>query len=163
MAGHEETNTTWSLAARQCVPVSWSATIGTGIQCQPKCRTEAFRYKQCRYLPPVTRALDLTCVACACSKDKPEDLGFPAVEAITAAKPNAPKPNLMKQLVNTVLKNPFIWGMALTYFFIYVVRQVSRLALRASQELVTRKNSDVNLQVVLPVAIYQLPWKHLAA
>jgi hypothetical protein len=22
------------------------------------------------------------------------------------------------------LKNPFIWGMALTYFFIYVVRQV---------------------------------------
>jgi sugar phosphate permease len=42
-----------------------------------------------------------------------------------AVKPkNAPKPNLLKQLVNTVLKNPYIWGMALTYFFIYIVRQV---------------------------------------
>jgi len=29
----------------------------------------------------------------------------------------------LKQLVNNVLKNPFIWGMALTYFFIYIVRQ----------------------------------------
>jgi len=35
-----------------------------------------------------------------------------------------PKPNLLKQLLNNVLKNPFIWGMALTYFFIYIVRQV---------------------------------------
>lgn len=34
------------------------------------------------------------------------------------------KPNVLKQLVNNVLKNPFIWGMALTYFFIYIVRQV---------------------------------------
>lgn len=35
---------------------------------------------------------------------------------------------MLKQLVNNVLKNPFIWGMALTYFFIYIVRQVgSRL------------------------------------
>lgn len=62
-----------------------------------------------------------------CSKDKPEDLGFPAVEP-AAAKPAAgkekPKPNVLKQLVNNVLKNPFIWGMALTYFFIYIVRQV---------------------------------------
>ena len=32
--------------------------------------------------------------------------------------------DVLKQLVNNVLKNPFIWGMALTYFFIYVVRQV---------------------------------------
>jgi hypothetical protein len=31
---------------------------------------------------------------------------------------------VLKQLVNNVLKNPFIWGMALTYFFIYIVRQV---------------------------------------
>jgi sugar phosphate permease len=44
-----------------------------------------------------------------------------------AAKPKSSKakPNVLKQLVNTVLKNPFIWGMALTYFFIYIVRQVS--------------------------------------
>jgi MFS transporter, OPA family, sugar phosphate sensor protein UhpC len=83
-------------------------------------------------------------------RDKPEDVGFPPVEptttttatkaatpttaaAATAAaagsdgeKPKATekkKPDVLKQLVNTVLKNPFIWGMALTYFFIYVVRQ----------------------------------------
>lgn len=35
-----------------------------------------------------------------------------------------PKPDIWAALVNNVLKNPFIWGMALTYFFIYVVRQV---------------------------------------
>jgi hypothetical protein len=68
--------------------------------------------------------------SCCClprSKDKPEDLGFPPVEP-AAAKPadgkDKPKPDVLKQLVNNVLKNPFIWGMALTYFFIYIVRQV---------------------------------------
>lgn len=63
-----------------------------------------------------------------CSKDKPEDLGFPAVEPTTTKKAadgqDKPKPSVLKQLVNNVLKNPFIWGMALTYFFIYIVRQV---------------------------------------
>lgn len=34
-----------------------------------------------------------------------------------------PKPDIWRSLVDKVLKNPFIWGMALTYFFIYVVRQ----------------------------------------
>ena len=33
------------------------------------------------------------------------------------------KETLMSLLLNNVLKNPYIWGMALTYFFIYVVRQ----------------------------------------
>lgn len=31
--------------------------------------------------------------------------------------------NLWDRLVKDVLKNPYIWGLALTYFFIYVVRQ----------------------------------------
>lgn len=43
---------------------------------------------------------------------------------LQAAKP---KPDIWGALVNNVLKNPFIWGMALTYFFIYVVRQVGAL------------------------------------
>lgn len=63
-----------------------------------------------------------------CSKDKPEDLGYPPVEP-AATKPTGkdkPKPDVLKQLVNNVLKNPFIWGMALTYFFIYIVRQVKQ-------------------------------------
>lgn len=32
-------------------------------------------------------------------------------------------PTVLQILVQNVLKNPFIWGMALTYFFIYVIRQ----------------------------------------
>ncbi len=44
-------------------------------------------------------------------------------------KEEKPKPGIWEALVNNVLKNPFIWGMALTYFFIYVVRQVCPLAL----------------------------------
>ena len=34
-----------------------------------------------------------------------------------------PKESLLQLLVKNVLKNPYIWAMALTYFFIYVVRQ----------------------------------------
>lgn len=30
---------------------------------------------------------------------------------------------MIQVLITTVLKNPYIWGMALTYFFIYVIRQ----------------------------------------
>lgn len=60
-------------------------------------------------------------------RDKPEDLGFPPVEPVSEAKPKAkddkPKADLWNSLLNNVLKNPFIWGMALTYFFVYVVRQ----------------------------------------
>lgn len=36
---------------------------------------------------------------------------------------NEQKESLLQLLVKNVLKNPYIWGMALTYFFIYVVRQ----------------------------------------
>jgi hypothetical protein len=46
------------------------------------------------------------------SRDKPEDVGFPPVEPVAAKKSDAKKkPDVLKQLVNTVLKNPFIWGM----------------------------------------------------
>lgn len=63
-------------------------------------------------------------------RDKPEDLGFPAVEPTEAApkkdaaKASASGESLWDSLYNNVLTNPFIWGMALTYFFIYIVRQV---------------------------------------
>ena len=60
-------------------------------------------------------------------RDSPEAVGFPPVEVVAAAKQDdgqdAPKESLLSMLVNNVLRNPFIWGMALTYFFIYVVRQ----------------------------------------
>ena len=39
------------------------------------------------------------------------------------ASGNEQKESLLQLLVKNVLKNPYIWGMALTYFFIYVVRQ----------------------------------------
>ena len=60
-------------------------------------------------------------------RDSPESVGFPPVEVVAAAKQDdgqdAPKESLLSMLINNVLRNPFIWGMALTYFFIYVVRQ----------------------------------------
>eukprot|EP00983_Pelagomonas_calceolata_P029791 933159-Pelagomonas_calceolata.AAC.4 len=40
-------------------------------------------------------------------------------------KVEQPKQSIWAALVQNVLKNPFIWGMALTYFMIYVVRQAS--------------------------------------
>lgn len=48
----------------------------------------------------------------------------PVSEAKPKAKDDKPKADLWNSLLNNVLKNPFIWGMALTYFFVYVVRQV---------------------------------------
>lgn len=62
-------------------------------------------------------------VAC---KDRPEDVGYPPVEAVapkTVKEGDKAKPSVIDALVKNVLKNPFIWGMALTYFFIYVIRQ----------------------------------------
>lgn len=61
-------------------------------------------------------------------KDSPEAIGYPPVEIVKdKKKKNAAgveqKESLLQLLVQNVLKNPYIWGMALTYFFIYVVRQ----------------------------------------
>eukprot|EP00198_Chlamydomonas_reinhardtii_P009859 XP_001699196.1 hexose-phosphate transporter, minor isoform [Chlamydomonas reinhardtii] len=60
-------------------------------------------------------------------RDKPEDIGYPPVEPTDKdkgkGKAEKPKADIWGSLLNSVLKNPFIWGMALTYFFIYVVRQ----------------------------------------
>eukprot|EP00200_Dunaliella_tertiolecta_P006156 CAMPEP_0202343192 /NCGR_PEP_ID=MMETSP1126-20121109/3422_1 /ASSEMBLY_ACC=CAM_ASM_000457 /TAXON_ID=3047 /ORGANISM="Dunaliella tertiolecta, Strain CCMP1320" /LENGTH=519 /DNA_ID=CAMNT_0048934233 /DNA_START=351 /DNA_END=1911 /DNA_ORIENTATION=- len=76
-----------------------------------------------------------TFVLIAC-KDKPQDLGYPPVEEVKEVKSKEqiekekkgekveqPKQSIWAALVQNVLKNPFIWGMALTYFMIYVVRQ----------------------------------------
>ncbi len=81
-----------------------------------------------------SRLVSASATKCCCTppphptRDKPEDLGFPPVEPVAEAKPKAkdgkPKGDLWNSLLNNVLKNPFIWGMALTYFFVYVVRQV---------------------------------------
>uniref|UniRef100_A0A1D2ACF3 Major facilitator superfamily (MFS) profile domain-containing protein n=1 Tax=Auxenochlorella protothecoides TaxID=3075 RepID=A0A1D2ACF3_AUXPR len=61
-------------------------------------------------------------------RDSPEDAGFPPVELKKAAPVAAgatpkPKESLIALLVNDCLKNPYVVGLALTYFFIYVVRQ----------------------------------------
>lgn len=64
-------------------------------------------------------------------RDSPEAVGYPPVEIVAPAKQEegaaaaaGPKPSLLELLVKNVLRNPYIWGMALTYFFVYVVRQV---------------------------------------
>ena len=46
----------------------------------------------------------------------------PAQKGATA-ETDGEKPSLLELLLQNVLKNPYIWGMALTYFCIYVVRQ----------------------------------------
>lgn len=67
-------------------------------------------------MPPVHSRTPPLNLGTSRSKDKPEDVGFPPVEPVDA-KPGAAKkkPDVIKQLVNTVLKNPFIWGMVRFY------------------------------------------------
>lgn len=66
-------------------------------------------------------------------RDSPEAIGYTPVEAAPVAAPpkggsggdkaDDGKESLLSLLVNNVLKNPYIWAMAFTYFFIYVIRQ----------------------------------------
>ncbi|CEG00957.1 Major facilitator superfamily domain, general substrate transporter [Ostreococcus tauri] len=63
-------------------------------------------------------------------KDSPEDKGFAPVEPDLNIPTNATKPaeseqklSLVQNLLQNVLSNPFIWGLAFTYFCVYVVRQ----------------------------------------
>eukprot|EP00216_Chloropicon_sp_CCMP2111_P003922 CAMPEP_0198240332 /NCGR_PEP_ID=MMETSP1446-20131203/5482_1 /TAXON_ID=1461542 ORGANISM="Unidentified sp, Strain CCMP2111" /NCGR_SAMPLE_ID=MMETSP1446 /ASSEMBLY_ACC=CAM_ASM_001112 /LENGTH=494 /DNA_ID=CAMNT_0043923051 /DNA_START=55 /DNA_END=1539 /DNA_ORIENTATION=+ len=58
-------------------------------------------------------------------KEKPESAGFDPVEdtEVAATGENEKKESIRTILFENVLKNPFIWGMALTYFFVYVIRQ----------------------------------------
>jgi sugar phosphate permease len=77
----------------------------------------------------------------AAVRDKPTDLGFPAVDcpapaAAAAKQETQQQPNKQQQqqdkqqqgggmmaALKSVMKLPAIWALAFTYFFIYVVRQ----------------------------------------
>jgi len=72
------------------------------------------------------------CVLVLGVKDKPETAGFNPVEEEAVVETSASsgeeavpesKQSIKEILFENVLKNPFIWGMAFTYFFIYVIRQ----------------------------------------
>eukprot|EP00899_Mesostigma_viride_P021416 jgi/Mesvir1/29276/Mv08585-RA.1 len=65
-------------------------------------------------------------------KDSPETSGYPPVEYTLAEEAAAAKGEavekkkeltLMENLMQNVLSNPFIWGLALTYFCVYLIRQ----------------------------------------
>jgi OPA family sugar phosphate sensor protein UhpC-like MFS transporter len=60
-------------------------------------------------------------------KDSPEERGFEPVEVVALdveeSGDQVEQPNLIKNLLYNVLSNPFIWGLAFTYFCVYVVRQ----------------------------------------
>jgi sugar phosphate permease len=65
-------------------------------------------------------------------RDKPEDIGHPPVELVEIKRKEGEThtdkntdnhKDVWKALRDNVLKNPFIWCLAITYFFIYVVRQ----------------------------------------
>jgi sugar phosphate permease len=73
----------------------------------------------------------------AAVRDKPTDLGYPAVDtpapAAAAVKQDTDKPQQQQEkqkqgggmmaALSSVMKLPAIWALAFTYFFIYVVRQ----------------------------------------
>ena len=75
-------------------------------------------------------------VIVATLKDSPEQAGFPAVEdaktaaqakkakeSVSAAAAGEPQLSLLENLKQNVLTNPLIWGLALTYFCVYIIRQ----------------------------------------
>ena len=90
---------------------------------------------------PGAIAMTVGAVLLAVCRDSPESVGYPPVEKpekAAAAKKQAAKEvveeveeeeeqlSVKDNLVNNVLSNPYIWGLALTYFFVYIVRQVGR-------------------------------------
>eukprot|EP00898_Chlorokybus_atmophyticus_P006402 jgi/Chlat1/6763/Chrsp50S06484 len=64
------------------------------------------------------------------TKDSPESAGYPPVEHVMAKNKDGTKAkdpeddlSLLQNLWQNVLSNPYIWGLALTYFCIYLIRQ----------------------------------------
>jgi len=62
-----------------------------------------------------------------CLRDTPESLGLPAVEKYRNDYPEGKvheevNPSVHRILVDLVLKNGYIWVLAISYFFVYVVR-----------------------------------------
>lgn len=78
---------------------------------------------------PGTIAVLVGTVIVTTLRDAPEDRGFPPVELETTSAVTQTddvedaKPSLIENLLHNVLSNPFIWGLAFTYFCVYVVRQ----------------------------------------
>jgi sugar phosphate permease len=76
---------------------------------------------------PGVIAVSVGLVIVATLRDSPESRGFAPVEIESAdLSPKVSddlKPNLVQNLLHNVLSNPFIWGLAFTYFCVYVVRQ----------------------------------------
>eukprot|EP01025_Chloroclados_australasicus_P053278 TRINITY_DN6259_c0_g1_i1.p1 TRINITY_DN6259_c0_g1~~TRINITY_DN6259_c0_g1_i1.p1 ORF type:complete len:583 (-),score=60.98 TRINITY_DN6259_c0_g1_i1:344-1972(-) len=59
-------------------------------------------------------------------RDSPEKKGYPPVEAPKKNKKKEEKkggPSIMEILKQEVINNPYIWLFAISYFFIYVIRQ----------------------------------------
>lgn len=106
----------------------WLQCLLGGNSCGNKSRhARCFIYSRLHTYQHVVFTLRRHCYHVWHHRDKPEDIGYPPVEGPDPKKvsqADKPKPDIWAALVNNVLKNPFIWGMALTYFFIYVVRQV---------------------------------------
>jgi len=78
---------------------------------------------------PGSIALTVGFIIISTLKDSPEDRGFPPVESeskislVVQPSADAAEQTLIQNLLNNVLSNPFIWGLAFTYFCVYIVRQ----------------------------------------
>eukprot|EP00884_Botryococcus_braunii_P017475 jgi/Botrbrau1/4410/Bobra.0348s0003.1 len=75
-------------------------------------------------------ALGLAVITLAFMKDSPEAAGYPPVgapapkKATPAAAPSGEKKKgVLEILMQDVLRNPYVWAFAISYFFVYVVRQ----------------------------------------
>ncbi|CAL8460878.1 g409 [Coccomyxa elongata] len=80
---------------------------------------------------PGAVALAVSVLVLLFMKDSPEKEGFPPIDEgapkkkVVDDKPAAKedKPGLLTLLVEDCLKNPYVWLFAISYFFVYVVRQ----------------------------------------
>jgi sugar phosphate permease len=97
---------------------------------------KAFGWRWGMFTPGLI-GLSVGLLVLAAVRDKPTDLGFPAVDApapAAAKQETAQQPQQQQQdkqqqsggmmaALKSVMKLPAIWALAFTYFFIYVVRQ----------------------------------------
>jgi MFS transporter, OPA family, sugar phosphate sensor protein UhpC len=55
-------------------------------------------------------------------RDIPESMGLPAIEVYKNETPSSEKKTQEKNIFSSVIKNKYVWILALSYFFVYVVR-----------------------------------------
>lgn len=121
--------TWWSDTERGTVWGVWTASNNVGGFLAPMLVgnvARKFGWRYAMYAPGIV-GLVFALVVLLFMKDTPENFGHAPVSTPKpkqkSADPDEKKPSMIQNLKTEVLTNPYVWLFAISYFFVYVIRQ----------------------------------------